>query len=169
MSQPNIAFKVQQKGAVLIVALLFLIAMTLYTLSSMRSSNISLHMAQNEESRVAATQAAQALADAVVADPGSTLVVGQTGYTVCTAGLLNCDRGDLTVDNEILSAAIAENYISARVERIGSEFSPPPRAVESSIDKFAGASFRVITTYDRVDDGLGRQQISEGVLVLVPR
>jgi hypothetical protein len=79
------------------------------------------------------------------------------------------DRGDLTVDNEILSAAIAENYISARVERIGSEFSPPPRAVESSIDKFAGASFRVITTYDRVDDGLGRQQISEGVLVLVPR
>ena len=169
MNQPNNAFKARQKGAVLIVALLFLIAMTLYTLSSMRSSNISLHMAQNEESRVAATQAAQALADAVVADPGSTLVVGQTGYTVCTAGQLNCDRGDLTVDNEILSSAIAENYISARVERIGSEFSPPPRAVESSIDKFAGASFRVITTYDRVDDGLGRQQITEGVLVLVPR
>ena len=169
MNQPINAFKARQKGAVLIVALLFLIAMTLYTLSSMRSSNISLHMAQNEESRVAATQAAQALADAVVADPGSTLVVGQTGYTVCTAGQLNCDRGDLTVDNEILSSAIAENYISARVERIGSEFSPPPRAVESSIDKFAGASFRVITTYDRVDDGLGRQQITEGVLVLVPR
>ncbi len=108
MSQPNIAFKVQQKGAVLIVALLFLIAMTLYTLSSMRSSNISLHMAQNEESRVAATQAAQALADALVADPGSTLVVGQTGYTVCTAGQVNCDRGDLSVDNEILSSELCD-------------------------------------------------------------
>jgi hypothetical protein len=169
MGQPTIALKVRQQGAVLIVALLFLIAMTLYTLSSMRSSNISLHMAQNEESLVAATQAAQALADALVADPGSTLVVGQTGYAVCTAGQVNCDRSDLSVDNQVLSTAIAENHISARVERIGSEFSPPPRAVESSIDKFAGASFRVITTYDRVDDGLGRRQITEGVLVLVPK
>jgi hypothetical protein len=143
--------------------------MTLYTLSSMRSSNISLHMAQNEESRVAATQAAQALADALVADPRSTLVIGQTGYSVCTAGQVNCNRNDLSVENPVLNAAIADSYISARVERIGSEFSPPPRAVESSIDKFAGASFRVVTTYDRVDDGLGRQQITEGVLVLVPR
>jgi len=45
---------------------------------------------------------------------------------------------------------------------------PPPRAVESSIDKFTAASFQVITTYDRVDEKLGRQQITEGVLVLVP-
>jgi Tfp pilus assembly protein PilX len=169
MSQPNIAIKARQEGAVLIVSLLFLIAMTLYTVSSMRSSNISMHMAQNEESRVAATEAAQALADALVADPSSTLVIGQTGYSACTPGQVNCDRGDLSVDNELLNAAIAENYISGRVERIGSEFKPPPRAVESSIDKFAGASFRVITTYDRVEDGLGRQQITEGVLVLVPR
>ena len=58
------------------IALMFLVAMTLLTLSSMRSSNIGLHMAQNEESRIAATQAAQALADAIVANPSSTPVVG---------------------------------------------------------------------------------------------
>ena len=45
----------------------FLIAITLLTLSSMRATNIGLYMAQNEESRIAAEQAAQALADAIVA------------------------------------------------------------------------------------------------------
>ena len=159
----------KQSGAILVIALMFLVAMTLLTLSSMRSSNIGLHMAQNEESRIAATQAAQALADAIVANPSSTPVVGNTGYTACTAGQLNCDRVDLPVENPILAAGIAANYISARVQRTGEEFRPPPRVVESSIDKFSSASFTVTTTYDRVEDGLGRQQVTEGVLVLVPK
>jgi hypothetical protein len=158
-----------QSGAILVIALMFLVAITLLTVSSMRSSNIGLHMAQNEESRIAATQAAQALADAIVANPASTPVVGKTGYTACTAGQLNCDRDDLPVENPILAAGIAANYISARVERTGAEFRPPPRLVESSIDKFTSASFTVTTTYDRVEDGLGRQQVTEGVLVLVPK
>ena len=76
----------RQRGAILVIALMFLVAITLYTISSMRSSNIGLFMAQNEESRVAAAQAAQALADAIVASPASTPVVGVSGYTACTAG-----------------------------------------------------------------------------------
>jgi hypothetical protein len=159
----------KQRGAILVIALMFLVAITLLTVSSMRSSNIGLHMAQNEESRIAATQAAQALADAIVANPASTPVIGTTGYTACTAGQMNCDRNNLPVDNPILAAGIAANYISARVERTGAEFRPPPRIVESSIDKFTSASFTVTTTYDRVEDGLGRQQVTEGVLVLVPK
>jgi hypothetical protein len=55
------------------------------------------------------------------------------------------------------------------VERVGPIFRPPPRVVESSIDKFTSAGFRVTTTYDRMDEGLGRQQVSQGVLVLVPK
>ncbi|MEJ2297304.1 MAG: hypothetical protein P8X94_02110, partial [Woeseiaceae bacterium] len=57
----------RQRGAILVIALMFLVAITLYTISSMRSSNIGLFMAQNEESRITAEQAAQALADAIVA------------------------------------------------------------------------------------------------------
>ena len=159
----------RQGGAILVVALMFLVAITLFTISSMRSSNIGLFMAQNEESRVAATQAAQALADAIVASPASTPVVGLTGYTACTAGETGCNRNDLPVTNAILASAIANDHISARVERIGTIFRPPPRVVETSIDKFSSASFRVITTYDRTDDGLGHEQVTEGVLVLVPK
>ncbi len=158
-----------QQGAILVVALVFLIAITLLTISSMRATNIGLYMAQNEESRIAAEQAAQALADAIVANPSATPVYGMQGFTACTAGQTNCDRYDLTIQDPMLAAAIASNHISARVERVGPIFRPPPRVVESSIDKFTSAGFRVTTTYDRVDEGLGRKQVSEGVLVLVPK
>jgi Tfp pilus assembly protein PilX len=167
----NFNYKTEQnqRGAILIIALIFLVAITLITVSSMRSSKIGLHMAQNEESRIAAVQAAQALADAIVANPASTPVVGTTGFTACTAGQYGCNRNDLPVSNEILANAVAATHLKARVERTGTVFRPPPRVVESSIDKFSSASFRVTTEYDRVAEGLGRQQITEGVLVLVPK
>ncbi len=161
--------KQKQGGAILVVALVFLIAITLYTISSMRSSNIGMFMAQNDESRLAAEQAAQGLADAIVASPASTPVVGESGYTACTPGQQGCNRNDLSVTDSILATAVANQHISARVERTGTIFRPPPRFVETSIDKFASASFRVVTNYDRVDEGLGHEQVTEGVLVLVPK
>lgn len=169
MKNRNYSLAARQDGAVLVIALMFLVAITLFTISSMRSSKIELVMAHNEESRVAAEQAAQALADAIVANPASTPVVGGTGYTACTAGESGCNRNDLPVNNPVLAGAIASDHMQARVERTGSIFRPPPRAVESSIDKFTSASFRVTTTFDRVDEGLGQQQVTEGVLVLVPK
>jgi len=169
MKNFNYKTEQNQRGAILIIALMFLVAITLLTVSSMRSSKIGLHMAQNEESRIAAVQAAQALADAIVANPASTPVVGATGFIACTAGQYGCNRNDLPVNNAILSVAVDAAHLKARVERTGTVFRPPPRIVESSIDKFSSASFRVTTVYDRVDDGLGRQQITEGVLVLIPK
>ena len=169
MQQRPFTIRKRQEGAILMVALMFLIAITLFTVSSMRSSKIDLHMAQNEESRIAAVQAAQALADAIVANPASTPVVGTTGFTACTAGQSGCNSNNLPVLDSDLATAVSANYIKARVERTGLVFRPPPRVVESSIDKFTSASFRVTTEYDRAEDGLGKQQITEGVLVLVPK
>ncbi|NIS91295.1 MAG: hypothetical protein GTN98_14680 [Woeseiaceae bacterium] len=168
MSKRTIASKQQQEGAILVIALMFLVAITLFTVSSMRSSTIGLHMAQNEESRVAAIQAAQALADVIVANPSATPVIGKSGYTACTGGQQGCDRNNLPIADSTLAGDVAQSHLSARVERTGTVFRPPPRGVESSIDKFTTASFTVTTTYDRANEGLGRQQVSEGVLVLVP-
>ena len=159
----------REQGAILIVALMFLIAITLFTISSMRSSRIGLFMAQNDESRISAIQSAQALSDAIVANPASTPVIGKTGFTACTAGESGCNRTDLAVQDTILADKIASNFVSARVERIGTVFRPPPRSVESSLDKFTSASFSVTTTFDRAEDGLGKQQITEGVLVLISK
>jgi len=158
----------RQRGAILVMTMIFLAAISILAVSSMQSSNIGLYMAQNEESRVAALQGAQALADAIASNPASTPVVGGPGFTICTAGQANCNRTDLPVGNYFLASAVANGYISARVQRDGPLLRPPPRSVESSIDKFTAASFEVVTTYDRTDEKLGRQQITEGVLVLVP-
>lgn len=118
---------------------------------------------------MAASQGAQALADAIVSLPAATPVVGGAGFTICTVGELNCDRTDLPVTDPVLATEIANGHISARVQREGPLFRPPPRSVESSIDKFSSASFEVTTTYDRSDEALGMQQITEGILVLVPK
>jgi hypothetical protein len=160
---------VKQRGAVLVVTMLFLIAISMLAVSSMQTSNIGLYMAQNEESRISAAQGAQALADAIVSNPASTPVVGGNGFTICTIGEANCNRSDLPITNAVLAAQVAKGHITARVEREGPLFRPPPRSVESSIDKFSSASFEVITTFDRTDEKLGRQQITEGVLVLLPK
>lgn len=159
----------RERGAILVVTMIFLIAISILAVASMQSSNIGLYMAQNEESRVAAAQGAQALADAIASNPAATPVVGGSGFTICTPGEVNCNRSDLPVDNAILAAAVANGYVTARVQRQGPLLRPPPRSVESSIDKFSSASFEVITTYDRTSEQLGRQQITEGVLVLVPK
>lgn len=158
----------RQRGAILVMTMIFLAAISILAVSSMQSSNIGLYMAQNEESRIAALQGAQALADAIVSNPAATPVIGGAGFTTCTIGEVNCNRTDLPIGNVDLESAIANGYISARVRREDPFLRPPPRIVESSIDKFTSASFEVITTYDRTDEKLGRQQIVEGVLVLVP-
>lgn len=159
----------RQNGAILVITILFLVVISLLTVSSMQASNISLYMAQNEESRITAEQAAQALADAIVSNPSATPVVGGAGFTICTPGEQGCDRFDLPVGNETLAVAVGNGYLSARVTREGPLTRPPPRSVESSIDKFTSASFEVDTTFDRADESLGKQQISQGVLVLVPK
>jgi hypothetical protein len=158
----------RQHGAILMITIMFLVVISLLTVSSMQASNIGLFMAQNEESRIAAEQGVQALADAIVSNPASTPVIGGAGYTICTAGETGCDQFDLPVENAVLATAIGNGYLRARVQREGPLTRPPPRAVESSIDKFTSASFEVTTTYDRTDESLGKQLLSEGVLVLVP-
>jgi hypothetical protein len=157
-----------QSGAILVMTMIFLVAISIIAAASMQSSNIGLFMAQNEESRVSAVQGAQALADAIVSNPSATPVVGGAGFTICTPGVYNCDRSDLTIQNSILAMAVAQGHVAARVQRDGPLLRPPPRSVESSIDKFTAASFEVTTTYDRTAEQLGRQQVTEGVLVLVP-
>lgn len=169
MRQNTTHFPRQQSGAILVVALIMLLAISLLTVASMQSSKIGMRMSQNEESRIVAEQSTQALADFIVANPGTTPVVGGAGFTVCTANEANCDSNNLPVVNATLAASIAANNMSARVQRMAPAFRPPPRIVGSSIDKFTSASFRVTTTYDRSDELLGRQQIVEGVMVLVPQ
>ena len=168
MNRQSTATLRRQSGVILVTSLVFLIAITLLAIASMRSSVIGMHMAQNEESRIVAIQGAQALADAIVSDPNTTPVIGEPGFTICTTTETNCQRNDLTMTNAIMAQYTASGVVSARVERMFPALRPAPRGVESSMDKFVGASFEVTSTYDRVAEGLGKQTVVEGILVLVP-
>lgn len=164
--------QVRQRGAVLFTALVFLVVVTLIALASIRSSTLELRMSLNEESRVNAFQRAQALTDVIIATPGTTPVVGAVGYRICTPSPPPgevCDQTDLVIPEASLQAAVTAGHLSAVVERLGSERRPPPRGIESSVDKFGAAAFRVQSTYDRADEALGRAVLNEGVLVLVPK
>ncbi len=164
--------KTRQDGAVLFTSLVFLVVMTVIALASIRSSTLELRMSLNEETRVTAFQRAQALSDAIVFSPGTTPVIGTVGYRICTPSVplaIVCDQRDLVITDPNVQAEVAAGHLSAVVERLGSERRPPPRGIESSVDKFGAASFRIESTYDREAAGLGRSDLNEGVLVLVPK
>ena len=162
----------RQQGIVLFASLIFLIVVTMIGLASMRSSTLELRMSLNEESRVSAFQQAQAMSDAIIFTPSSTPVLGDVGYRICTTsvpGAEPCDQRDLTVPNALIQGEIGAGRLSAIVERLGSITTPPPRGLDSSVDKFSAPTFRVQATYDREAEGLGSSTLNEGVLVLIPR
>ena len=156
-----------ERGAALVTALVFLGVITVLSITSMRESTIGVRMAQNEEARLSGLQDAQAMTEAVVSTPAATPVIGGAGFTICTAGEAGCNVYGVplpvTVANEV-----AAGHLSARIQRLTPPLKPPPRVLESSIDKFSAASFQVAATYDRSNEGLGQLQLVEGMIVLVP-
>lgn len=152
------------------MALVFLVAISLLTVASMRSSSIGMRMAQNEEARISAEQGAQSLADAIVSQPASTQVVNDVGYTVCTTGEAGCDTNSLVPGDSTVAAAVSAGYVSARVERLEPLYRNPYRSGTgaSGLGDFEMATFEVRATFDRSAAGLGRQTVAEGVMVLVP-
>jgi hypothetical protein len=130
---------------------------------------MGVRMAQNEEARFAAIQGAQAFTEAIVASPASTPVIGDAGFSICTVGEPGCDRYAIAVPAGYVATQVAAANLRARVERLTPPEKPPPRVLESSIDKFSAASFQITATFDRSDEQLGRAQLVEGLLVLVPK
>ncbi len=159
--------RASQSGAILVIVLVFLGVITLLSMSSMRGSTTGIYMAQNEEARFAGIQEAQALTEAIVSDPATTPVIGGAGYSICTIAEPGCDNYNIPLP-VYLENQVTLGHLSARIARLSPPSKPPPRVLESSIDKFSAASFQISATYDRSAEGLGRVELNEGVIVLVP-
>lgn len=159
----------QQRGAALMAALIFMIVISLLSITSMRASRTELRMAANTEARVNAQQTAQAFLEAVASTASSTPVIGTAGYTICTVGQAGCNKTDFSFPSGIFATDISSYDISARIERMDPPLRPVPRGIEFSADKFDGAPFEVSVTFDRSDEKLGRVTLTEGLLVLVQK
>lgn len=159
----------RERGIALITALIFLLVISLLSVSAMNTSRTELRMSSNAEARSVGFQTAQAMLDAIAVLPAATPVVGGVGYTLCTPTEANCNRNDLTLADGLFATEIGQEVLRARVERMDPAERPPPRGTESSIDKFDAAAFEVRTVYDRSDVRGGRVTMVDGLLVLIPK
>lgn len=162
------SFSCRQDGVILITSMIILIVMVVLGMASVRISTMELRMANNEEASIAAFQNSHALVDIVAATPTATPVTGLPGFTICTPAEAGCDLNNLLFPIGFVGTEVAAGTLNARVQRLAPALRPPPRGIESSVDKFSAAVFQVQATYDRADEGRGRSQTTEGLLVLVP-
>ena len=165
-----------QRGAALFTALMFLIILTLISLSAMRSATLELRMATNEEAKISGFQRTQAVIDATIAEPDNTEVIGAVGRRVCT-GSVAADTPDNTACDVYTIALAATEYdadvtshvIKVATTRLSPLEQPAPRALGTSAAVYSVATFQVDASYDGTADGLGRGRIVEGVMVLISK
>jgi len=142
-----------QSGAALLVALSFLVVITLISLTAMRSTTTELRLANNNEERVAAEQLAQSAIDTVLSDPSNFIVTGTE---------------DTTYDVALSTSEISE-FANATVSLKEGATTNPPRGLGVSAEKFQGTLFHVDGTYNNVANGRGQAFVGQGVVMLIPK
>lgn len=174
MHAGSVAFKhrsvmlpVRNGGSVMLVALVFLIMLSLGATLGMRSSTMELRMAGNDETRVRTFELAQALLDTVVNSPANFTVSEPVGHKNCTANIVGCDRVNVILGPALL-AQFSGDQARVIVERMAPAWSPPPRGSDSSVEAFRQARFEVQASYGDAEGGSGRVSLVQGVSILVP-
>ena len=165
----NISTARRQRGVVLFISMIMLIVIGMLTVTLMGMSRVETRMANNEEARINALQAAQAMSDLIVSRPDMTPVIGTTGYTFCVGNLPNCDEQITSLPANSIGDAVADGYLTASATRADPEFRPPPRGMGFSASKFVGTSFALRSTFDATAEGQGQGEIEEGLMVLIPQ
>ncbi|TNE92928.1 MAG: hypothetical protein EP324_04145 [Gammaproteobacteria bacterium] len=100
------------QGAVLLVALIFLLLLSIVAVTTMRINTLELLMSGNEQSRVEAFQKAQAIVESLDSDEAHFNVLGESGYMVCsgvhteTGG--DCKTNDLLISNASTTDVLAD-------------------------------------------------------------
>ena len=144
----------KQQGAALLVALSFLVVVTLISLTAMRSSTTELRLASNNEERISAEQVAQSAIDSAISNPANLIVSGVVGKKITTITLSTTD---------------VDEFTDADIEVTEGQTANPPRGLGVSADKFQGTIFHVDGSYNGVTKGRGQSFIGQGVVLLSPK
>lgn len=143
----------KQGGAALLVALSFMVVITLISLTAMRSTTTELRLALNNEERVAAEQLAQSAIDSIVSEPTNFIVTGVED----------------TEKTPALDANDISEFAHASVKLTEGATTNPPRGLGVSAEKFQGTLFHVDGSYDNLAAGRGQAFIGQGVVLLIPK
>ncbi len=156
----------KQRGAILIVAMIFLLLLSVLAITTMRMGTLQVYMAGNEQARVEAFEKAQAIVSSLDGNDANFNVVGSTGYRVCSAGHSDADNCDLTnlvvdatVDTAVTSAGQTVEYDITELYSIDAMI---PVSVSLATGAGADVTFWGVRGY--YDDRGNRQGESEIVL-----
>lgn len=159
-----------QGGAVLIVALIFLLLTAMISGTIMQTSILEVKMAGNEQLREEAFQQVQAIANAITANPNNIVVSGDVGYRICPAGVGGCDSNAISLVPAIttVNEGVDLEYYA---ERQAPLFAPMPFRMSEenagSAAAYSAALFEISARYDGTDMGLSRAEIAQGIAVRV--
>jgi hypothetical protein len=161
----------QQTGVVLVVSLLVLLVMAVIATTVARTNQLQLHMAGNDEARIAAMQQALAAVDGVFARPANFRADVDIGHRMCLAASVaeRCDAQTLTLEHGALPA---NGLLEVAVQRLAPEAGRMPVLAESSASStvhYRVAKFEVQVAYDGTAEGGGRASVTQGVLVRLSR
>jgi hypothetical protein len=159
-----------QSGAVLIVALVFLLLTAMISGTVMQTSVLEVKMAGNEQLNEEAFQQVQAITNAISADPNNLVVIGDVGYKICAVGVTGCDAARISLTPTINTAPNGVD-LSYSATRKAPLFAPMPfrmsENVAGSASAYSAALFEINAKYDGSGAGLGRSHIAQGIAVRV--
>lgn len=159
-----------QQGAVLIVALVFLLLTAMISGTVMQTSILEVKMAGNEQLHEEAVQRVQAITNAISADANNLVVVGDVGHKICAAGATGCNSTSISLISAVTAVpdGVALSYYA---ERLAPLFAPMPFRMSEgnagSANSYSAALFEINAQYDGSSVGLGRSQVAQGIAVRV--
>jgi hypothetical protein len=174
-SKPSLGFphRLPSRGAVALLALLFMLLLSIVAATVLQSGSLQLHMAGNDQFKEEALYQAQAIATELSLQRDNFSLQDTVGSTTCLLGdeAPPCDRSSLPVP---ASAQHLEGYmLDIRITRqdplLWRGF--PVRESEknaSSARSFDAAIFEVDVHLDGSEARLGSARVVQGVAVRVP-
>ncbi|MCP5130047.1 MAG: hypothetical protein H6985_10750 [Pseudomonadales bacterium] len=159
-----------QRGMVLAISLLVLLILSLVATTVARTNRLQLHMAGNDEARIAAMQRALAVADSVLPVAIAPGRPAQVGYRLCTALSTDtrCDERTITLDPSVQTAIGSLDVAVVRVAPLQDRLPVMAEAKASSTVHYRAARIEVQVAYDGSSGGRGRAMLTQGLLVRLP-
>lgn len=156
--QPSPPLLTRQRGAVLVVAMLLLVAVTVLSTTAVSMGVMEMRMSNNTESDANTFQTAMAAVDYVLADPTANLPV----------------IGPLNVPSPVALAGtpftvVAGDSVTASAIRI-EDCAPPPRMTNAtSMTAYSSFRYEVESRVSKNESGMGMAGMTQGYLLLGPK
>ncbi len=160
-----------QKGAVLILALVLMMLTGLVATTVMRTSVTEVKMVTNSQFKEEAFQRVDSIVNAVAASKDNFVVAGNIGYQNCATGVSggSCNISTVNVPSSIASPPAGD--LTFHVTRKGPLVTSLPfreaDTIASGANNFDVALFEVVAEFDGLDENLGHYEVWQGVAVKV--